>query len=228
MDRHFHTDLNHLKQKLVRMGVLVEEAIGKSVEALFDRDVTAAEKVIEGDEAVDRLEIQIDEEAHRLWALQQPVAHDLRSLAMILKINTDLERVGDHAVNIAEYSLALAAEPPIETNLQLKEMAAAVQRMLRDALVSFTMEDVELAQSILRQDDVVDQYNAQLYNRLQELIETDPLITRAGMNLAMIGHNLERIGDLANNIAEDVIYMKQGREVRHHIEESRGTSSPGA
>ncbi|MBI4970856.1 MAG: phosphate signaling complex protein PhoU [Candidatus Omnitrophica bacterium] len=218
MERHFHEDLKELKQRLLRMGLLVEETVEKAIQALLKRDSILANQVVAGDKVINQLEIEIDEMGHSLIALGQPMAVDLRVVTSILKINTDLERMGDHAVNIAERSLIVMKEPVLKTHIHLPEMAQAALKMLKDALDAFVNGDVELARSVLKRDDEVDDYNDEIYQQIVELMQKDPSIVKTGMSLIIIGHNLERIADLANNIAEDVIYMKQGKEVRHHIE----------
>jgi len=216
--RHFDENLRALTDKLFVMGKLVEKAIDNSLHALFDRDRNIAQRVLLEEEEINRMEIEIDDLGHSLSALMQPMAMDLRLITAILKINTDMERMGDHAVNIAERALLLIEEPRLEIYVQLPEMADKVQKMLGDALLALSHEDAQLARTLLRRDDEVDACNDALYFKLEEMMEKDASLTRAGMNLVMVGHNLERIADLANNIAEDIIYMKQGREVRHHAE----------
>ena len=218
MQRHFHDELKELKQKLLRMGLLVEETIEKAIQALLKRDNVIANQVIAGDRVINQLEIEIDDMGHSLLALDQPMAVDLRNITAILKINTDLERMGDHAVNIAERTLVILKEPPITEKLHLPEMALAAQKMVRDALDAFVSGDVGLARNVLLQDDTVDDYKDEVNVKVEALMEKNPSIVRPGMSLIIIAHNLERIADLANNIAEDVIYMRQGKEVRHHIE----------
>jgi len=218
MERHFHEELRELKEKLLKMGLMVEAAIEKAVDSLFSRDQALAKEVIDEEKFINRLEIEIDERGHSLFALGQPMAIDLRLITSILKINTDLERMGDHAVNIAERALIVLKEPPVKLNLNLPEMAKAAQKMLRDVLDAFVNGDVSLARNVLKSDDEVDAFNDNLYRLLEEHMESHDLNIKVGMSLMMIGHNLERIADLSNNIAEDVIYMKQGKDVRHHID----------
>jgi len=220
MERHFHEELKRLKGKLLQMGVLVEEAIEKAVRALLERNGSLAEEVFQDETAINQFEIAIDGEGHGLLALGQPMAVDLRLITMMLKINTDLERMGDHAVNIAERTQMLIEEPPLQMNIHLADMAKAAQSMVHDALDSFVNADVDTARNVLKRDDEVDAYNDGLYSQLTTIMEKDPSLTKTGLNLVMVGHNLERIADLANNIAEDVIYLKQGKEVRHRSEES--------
>lgn len=218
MERHFAEELKTLKQKLFQMGLLVEGAIQKSIEALLTRSSDLAEAVFKDEAMINQLEIEIDEKGHALFALAQPVAGDLRLLTMILKINTDLERMGDHAVNIAEKGKALQAETFLKIEFPLNSMAEAVQRMVRDALDCFMNENVDLARKVLQSDDKIDDLNDKLYEEMAGLMEKDPSVVRRALHFIMIGRNLERIADLANNIAEDTIYLKQGKEVRHHFE----------
>ena len=218
MERHFHENLRALKQKLLRMGVLVEESVGKSVHSLFQRNKEYAEDVFETEKIINQYEIEIDSDGHSLLALGQPMAVDLRLITMVLKINTDLERMGDHAVNISERAIALLKDPPLKMNVHLPEMAEAAQKMVHDALDSFINEDVEKARSVLKCDDEVDAYNDGLYSQLTNIMEKESQLSKTCLNLVMVGHNLERIADLANNVAEDVIYMTQGKEVRHRAE----------
>ena len=200
------------------MGNMAEEMIRKAVQALLTHNEKLVNQVLEEEKEMNRLEIEIDDLGHSLLALDQPMAVDLRLAIMILKINTDLERIGDHAVNIAERAVALS-HISIEKNIHLTEMAQAAMAMLSDALRAFVDGDVDLARDVLKRDDEVDAYNDDLYYQLTVFMEKNPSIVKRGIDLIMVGHNLERVADLANNIAEDVIYMKQGKEVRHHIEE---------
>lgn len=218
MERHFQEEFKALREKLFQMGLLVEGAIEKAEEALLKRSAQLAAEVFEDEEVINQLEIEIDEKGHALFALCQPVASDLRLLTMILKINTDLERMGDHAVNIAQKSQALIGEPFLQTSFPLEAMTKDVQRMVRNALDSFMNENVELARRVLAGDDAIDTFNDTLYTDMTELMQKDPSKVKQALSLVMIGHNLERIADLANNIAEDTIYLKQGKEVRHHFE----------
>ena len=218
MERHFAEELKTLKQKLFQMGLLVEGAIEKSFEALSERSEDRVKTVLEDEKAINQLEIEIDEKGHAMFALVQPMAGDLRLLTMILKINTDLERMGDHAVNIAEKSQYLFSQPPLKSDIPLADMAQATQKMVRDALDCFMNENVELARKVLQSDDKIDDYNDKIYLDMAALMEKDPSSVRRALCYVMISRNLERIADLANNIAEDTVYLKQGKEVRHHFE----------
>jgi phosphate transport system protein len=215
MKRHFHDDLKVLKQELLKMGLLVEEAIQKSTEALIERNLTQANEVFANEDKVNRLEIEIDEKGHSLLAMEQPVAVDMRLLTMILKINTTLERIGDHAVNIAQRAERIIQDASGKIEAPVREMAGAAKEMLKNALDSFVNEDVALAESVLKSDDQVDQYDHQVYLSAKEYMMDHPSTVEYGINLMMVAYNLERTADLACNIAEDVIYIKQGREVRH-------------
>jgi phosphate transport system protein len=218
MERHFAEELKTLKQKLFQMGLLVEGMIEKAFEALSERSADRVKAIFEDEETINHLEIEIDETGHAMFALAQPMAGDLRLLTMILKINTDLERMGDHAVNIAEKSQSLFSQLPLVLDIPLAEMAQAAQKMVRDALDCFMNENVELARKVLQSDDKIDNYNDKIYQDMATLMEKDPSSVRRALCYVMISRNLERIADLANNIAEDTIYLKQGKEVRHHFE----------
>ena len=221
MKRHFDDELKKLKEKVYKMGLLVEKAIETAAGALFERDSAKAQIVLKGDQEINLHEIEIDELGHELIALYQPAAVDLRLITMVLKITNDLERMGDQAVNIAEKALAINQEPPLKPYHDLQRMTEEARRMVRDALDAFMQNDPEKAKLILEEDDRVDQINDKLYEDIQKILSEKPQYVRTGVSLIMISHNLERIGDLATNIAEDVIYLKRGVDVRHHIRERR-------
>lgn len=218
MERHFEEELKTLKQKLFQMGLFVETGIEKAVESLRTRSSDLAEEVFKNEDLINKSEIEIDDKGHALFALAQPMAGDLRLLTMILKINTDLERMGDHAVNIAQRSQYLFSQAPLKLEIPIAEMAQATQRMVRDALDCFMNENVDLARKVLQSDDRIDDYNDKIYEGMASLMEKDPASVRRALCYVMISRNLERIADLSNNIAEDTIYLKQGKEVRHHFE----------
>ena len=221
MKRHFDDELKKLKEKVYKMGLLVEKAIENAAAALFERDSPKAHTVLKGDQEINLYEIEIDELGHELIALYQPAAVDLRLITMVLKMTNDLERMGDQAVNIAEKALVINQEPPIKLYQDLPKMAGESRRMVRDALDAFMQNDPEKAKLILEEDDQVDQINDKLYEDIQKILAEKPQYVRTGISLIMISHNFERIGDLATNIAEDVIYLKRGVDVRHHIRERR-------
>jgi len=221
LKRHFDDELKKIKEKVFRMGLLVLEAIKDSTDALFERDSRKAQDVIKRDQEVNLQEIEIDEMGHELIALYQPTASDLRLITMVLKINNDLERMGDQAVNIAEKAMILNQEPPVKPFQDLPKVVETVLKMVRDSLDAFMEEDAAKAKTILEADDIIDRSNDQIYEEVQSIMEKNPGNTRAGVSLIMVSHNLERVGDLATNIAEDVIYVNRGVDVRHHIRERR-------
>ena len=218
MERHFEEELKQLKNKILRMGFLVDAALSKSLEALLEGKRDLAEEVMEDENEINDLEIKIDDRGHSLSALIQPLASDFRLVTMALKMNTDLERIGDHAVNIAEHALSIHSEKKFNQFFQIPELARAAQKMLTDAIDAFAKQDMTLAASVLKRDDEVDRLNDALYIEIGQAMELNPSLVKPGMSLVMAGHDLERIGDLANNIAEDIFYQNQGREVRPHTQ----------
>lgn len=221
MKRHFHDELKKLKEKLFRMGLLVEEALHHATASLFERDNEKAHKVIRGDKEINLYEIEIDELGHELLALYQPAAVDLRLVTMILKINNDLERMGDQAVNIAEKALIINEEPPLKPYEDLPRMAEGVRKMASESLQAFMDKNLEKAKELLESDDFIDALNDKIYEDVQKIMAKKPDQIRTGVSLIMVAHNLERVADLATNIAEDVIYIQKGVDVRHHIRERR-------
>lgn len=220
--RHFDEELKKLREMVFKMGLLVEQAIESATAALFKRDSEKAKAVLKGDQEINIYEIEIDELGHELIALHQPAAADLRLITMVLKMTNDLERMGDQAVNIAEKALVINQEPPLKPYQDMPKMADEARRMVRDALDAFMANDPEKASKILEQDDVIDRFNDTIYEEIQKILAEKPEHIRTGIGLIMVSHNLERIADLATNIAEDVIYLKRGIDVRHHIRERRG------
>ncbi len=225
MKRHFDEELKKLKDKLFKMGLIVEKAVENAAAALFERDSVKAHAVIKGDQEINLYEIEIDELGHELIALYQPAAIDLRLITMVLKITNDLERMGDQAVNIAEKALVINQEPPLKPYQDLPKMAEEVRRMVRDSLNAFMEKDAEKAKGILEGDDVVDRINDKIYEDVQKILTEKPQHIKTGIGLIMVSHNFERVADLATNIAEDVIYLKRGIDVRHHIRERREEQS---
>lgn len=218
MQKHLQDQLDDLKQHVQKMASIVQYAIESAVYAYLKRNPEFAEQVFEKERMINQLEIEIDDIGHSLLALGQPVAAELRLLTTILKVNTTLERMGDHAVNIAERVLRLIEIPEsLQIETRLADMALEVQGILKEAVEAFVREDAVLAQVVLRRDDRVDSYNDNLAFEVERLMESRSELIRTGMQLVRMGHDLERIADLANNIAEDVLYMKQGKEVRHRI-----------
>lgn len=222
MKRHLDDELKRLKDRLFRMGLQVEEAVGKASQALFERDSKKAEEVLKGDQEINLSEIEIDEMGHELIALHQPTAIDLRFITMVLKINNDLERMGDQAVNIAEKAIRVNQEPPVRPyDADLPKIVETARSMVREALDAFMRRDPDKAKEILEKDDVIDSLNDRVYEEVQKMMEEKPEMIGQGVALIMVSHNLERIADLATNIAEDVIYLTRGIDVRHHIRERR-------
>lgn len=221
MKRHFDDELKTLKEKLFRMGLLVEQAVLNATEALFQRDSAKAEEVIRKDQEINLYEIEIDEMGHELIALFQPAAVDLRLISVVLKMTSDLERMGDQAVNIAEKAIVINQEAPVKPYQDLPEMSRLTMDMVRGALTAFMESDSDRAKQILEQDDLVDQLNEKIYTDIQTLMQKNSNTIRIGVSLIMVAHNLERLADLATNLAEDVIYLRRGIDVRHHIRERR-------
>jgi phosphate transport system protein len=220
MERHhFEEDLQTLKNRLLGMGALVEERVHKAVLSLMERRQDLAEQVIAGDPEVNDLQIELDDRALKLLALQQPMAGDLRLITSAMKINADLERIGDQAVNIAENVLRLLPHPPLRAILNIARMAELAEQMTRDSLDSFVRKDVGLARAVLAQDDEVDELKDHVFRVLLTYMMADPGTIERALGLILISRNLERIADHATNVAEDVIFLVEAKDVRHHHEE---------
>ena len=218
--RHFTVELEELNHKLLEMGRLVESAIDRSVCSLVDQDRELAEQVIRDEPTINKMEMQIDGMATRLLALHQPVACDLRALTSALKITTDLERMGDLAQHIAVRSPSLMHHPLVRTMTDIPKMASLVQSMLLKCLDAFVNWNEELARSVLVADDEVDVLRDKVYAALLEAMQKDPGVVSAAVDLIFVARNLERIGDHATNIAEDVVFLVKGVDVRHHAEQT--------
>ncbi len=216
MERHIDVELRRLKEELVRMASLAEESIGQAVKALVTRDADLARQVIEGDKEINSADIGIDELCLRLLALHHPEARDLRFISMAFKINSDLERMGDLAVNIAERTLDLLKEPLLKPLIDLPRMAELAQAMVRDSLDAFVRQDAALAKQVCERDDAVDQLNDQIFRELLTYMLQDPKTITRSVGLILIGRHIERIADHATNIAEDVVFLVQGRTIKHH------------
>ena len=216
MERHIDLELNALKQALIEMAGLAEQAIGWAVKALVIRDAELARGVIISDHAINTLEIQIDDRCLSIMARYQPEATDLRFLAMALKINNDLERMGDQAVNIAERTLALLEEPQLKPLIDLPRMAEIAQSMVKESLDAFVLRDVERARQVCRRDDQVDRLDDQLFRELLTYMLEDPKAITRSVHLILVSRHLERIADHATNIAEDVVYLIEGQTIKHH------------
>jgi phosphate transport system protein len=216
--RHFHEELETLKSHLVAMSGIAEESVRLAVEALLDRDVEKAQEVVIRDEKLDDLELAIDDLAINLLALQQPMAKDLRFITAAMKIGNDLERVGDHAVNIAEELEFLMKTAPFPMLPELEEMARLATEMLSDALNAFVMGDSALAREVVQRDDRVDDLHENNFRILLTHMMEDPRRITAGMDLFLVSGNIERIADLATNVAEEVVFFVEGRTIKHHAE----------
>ncbi len=213
--RHFHEELARLKTQLLEMSGLAEELVDQAMQALRARDAELASTVIRRDNDLDAMEVAVDDMCIHLLALQQPMARDLRLITMAMKISNDLERVGDHAVNIAEAVQHLAGQPVFSDFPEIEEMARLAREMLSDALDDFVRADAKAARDVLRRDDRVDSLHDSLFRILLTHMMEDPRRIGPSMSMFLVSRNLERIADLATNIAEDVVYLVEGRNIKH-------------
>jgi phosphate transport system protein len=213
---HFREELEALQSRLLEMGGLAEERVRAAIQGLVTRDPALFEKVLLGDEAINQLHIEVDNRCFRLLALHQPMATDLRAIVAAVKINTDLERVGDLAVNIAEAGIRYISHPPVKTLIDIPQMGDIAQSMLRDALDAFVKRDTRLAHQVLNEDDRLDSLKTQVFRDLLTYMLNDQSTVEPSLDLILVSRHLERIGDHATNIAEDVIFMVSALDVRHH------------
>ena len=218
--RHFQEELEVLKARLLEMGGLAETRVSAVVEALVRRDVAKVASVLNGDAPINRLHIEIDNRCFTMLALHQPMAVDLRAIVSAVKINTDLERVGDLAINIAEAVDRYLRHPPVKPLIDIPRMADIAQAMLRDALDAYVRRDTVMAQDVLNRDDELDGLKTQVFRELLTHMLQDAGTIEPALDLILISRHLERIGDHATNIAEDVIFMVLARDVRHHAAEN--------
>jgi phosphate transport system protein len=218
--RHFQGELEQTKTRLLEMGGLAEENVRLAVKGLVERDQTLIERVLHGDAPLNNLHIEIDSRCFTLLALYQPMAADLRTIVAAFKINTDLERVGDLAVNIAEAARRYASHAPVKKLIDIPRMASIAQTMLRDALDAFVRRDMALAQHVLNEDDRLDSLKTQIFRELLTYMLQDPSTIEPALDLILISRHLERIGDHATNVAEDVIFIVSARDVRHHASDA--------
>ena len=223
--RHFHEELSQVKVRLLTMSGEAEAALATAVEALLERDHEKAEAVIVGDHVIDQMEVEIEEMCLNLLALQQPMARDLRMLMAALKISNDLERVGDHAVNIAQSAKRVAPTRTVTPEPEIQEMARLAGDMLSDALEAFIRGDANAARALVKRDDKVDALHRSLFRVLLTYMMEDPHIIGTGMELSLVSRNLERIADLATNIAEDVVFLVDGISIKHHAEDPPGNNA---
>ena len=216
MERHhFETELQGLRNQLLTMGGLVEERVHRAVQALIHRKEDDASRVIAQDNEINDLQMDVDDRCLKLLATQTPLAVDLRLITSAMKINADLERIGDQAVNIAESVLVLIPQPPLKPLIDIPRMAAIAEKMIRDALDAFVKRDAELARDVLRRDDEVDELKDQVFRELLTYMMADPGTIQRALSLILVSRNLERIADHATNIAEMVIFMVKGKDIRH-------------
>lgn len=214
-DREYENELNRLREQVLLMGARVEEMIGAAMKAFRERDTELARRTIADDRQIDQLELDTDELALKVLARRQPVASDLRFITTTFKLVTDLERIGDLVVNICERVLELGDEPPLELNSAINRIADAAHSMLQDALDAFVQRDPVKARQVLARDSAVDAYYAQLFPELVAYMMSDPQVVYRATRLQSIGKYLERIADHATNLAEQVVFMVKGQDVRH-------------
>jgi phosphate transport system protein len=228
MKEHFSERLETLRRQLISMGAQAESQIASAIEALVEGDAAKARAVIERDKAIDQLEVKIDEGAIDLLATQQPVAGDLRLLVSALKINADLERIGDHAVNIAEAAERMSKMRPFKAWIDIPYMAEVARGMLQDSLDAFVRRDAALALAVCKRDDLLDEKNKSIIRELLTYMAENPALITACLEIIGISKNLERVGDLATNIGEETIYIAEGEIIKHHMGSRPPESAPGA
>ena len=217
--RHFHDQLAHLKQRLLDMSDLATSLLDLSVDALLSRDSAMAEAVLTGDRDVDALELEVEDQAIALLALQQPMARDLRFIIASIKVSNDLERVGDHAVNIAQSAQRLAQSSTVITpDPEIAEMARRARKMLRDSLTAFVRADGALGREVCRADDEVDAMHNSVFRILVTHMMEDARTITPSLELLLVSRNLERVADLATNIGEDAVFLAEGKQIKHHAE----------
>jgi len=222
--RHFHDELSQVKVRLLTMSGEAETALRLAVEALLERNPEKAREVIAGDKVIDSMEVEIEEVCIDLLALQQPMAKDLRMLVAAIKIANDLERVGDHAVNLAQSAQRLIESRPIAPEPEIVEMARLARDMLADALEAFVRGDAAAGREVCLRDDKVDALNRSVFRILLTHMMEDPHSIGAGLELFLVSRNLERVADLATNIGEDVVFLVEGKSIKHHAEDMIGHS----
>jgi phosphate transport system protein len=220
MERHFERDLDELKERLLWMGNLAERSVHQGVHAVLEADEKLAHAVLNEENAINELQIEIDDRVVQLLALQQLMATDLRFVLAIARINNDLERIGDQAVNIAQSAQRIVHHPRVKPYVDLPRMGELAEKMMRDSLDSLVRRDVELARSVLSRDDQVDQLRDQIFRELLTYMMGDSSVVYPAFELILVAKNLERIADHATNIAEDVIFMVLGKDIRHHAQET--------
>ena len=216
MKRHFEEVEDELKQRLLHMGGLVEEMIHLAVQSLIERNETALARLKQNEDETNNLHIEIDDRSLKLIALHQPTAADLRFIMAAIKINSDLERIGDQAVNISENTAFFLKQPPLKRKLlDIPRMSDVAKSMVKDSLDAFVHGNVDLARAVIARDDEEDQLKTSAFHELMELMQSDSTTIQRALCLILISRNLERIGDHATNIAEDVVFMVLGKDIRH-------------
>jgi phosphate transport system protein len=218
MTQHFIREIENLKRKILLVGSMVEESIAKAIAAVLKRDVGLAKQVIQGDDKIDQMEVEVEEDCLKILALHQPVAIDLRFVVAVLKINNDLERMADHAANIARRAEYLAIYSDLSLPSALEVMLKKTQTMVRESLDALVHEDTELARRVCASDADVDQLNRQMHVSIQDHIRANPERVEQLIHMLSVSRQLERIADLATNVAEDVVYTVQGEIIRHRPE----------
>ncbi len=221
MKQHFQETLEQLKKSIALMGGRIEEAVQNAVTALWERDVTLAAEVIAGDQDIDRMEMDIEQRCLKLLATQQPFAQDLRFVTAVLRINTDLERMGDLAANIAREARRMVKFPAFYPPLDFDEIISVVRKMVRESLEALLNSDTKLARAVCREDDDVDALDRAISEELIGMMKDNPGCVDAATQLLLAVRHLERIADLATNIAEEVVFMAEGRSIKHHAEENK-------
>jgi phosphate transport system protein len=227
MERHFDEELKNLKERLLRMAGLVEESIELAIEALRDQKEEPARQVMCHETEINTLDVEVDEACLRLMALRQPMAGDLRFITSAMKITSELERMGDLAVNVAEQALILAKLPLLKPLIDIPRMARMAQAMVRDSINAFVNRDEALARSVCERDDEVDDLDEQIFRELLTYMMEDPGSIKRAVALILVSRNIERMADHATNICEDVIYLVKGKTIKHHVDKSREGAGPG-
>jgi phosphate transport system protein len=225
MERLFDEELKNLKEKLLRMAGLVEESVELAIEAIKDRKDELSQGVLKNEEQINLLDVEVDETCLRLMALRQPMAGDLRFITSAMKIDSELERMGDLAVNVAEQAFILNKLPPLKPLLDIPRMARLAQAMIRDSINAFINRDEALARSVCERDDEVDALDEQIFRELLTYMMEDAANISRAVALILVSRNLERMADHATNIGEDVIYLAKGKTIKHHIDRKRESDS---
>jgi phosphate transport system protein len=226
MERLFDEELKNLKEKLLRMAGLVEDSIELAIEAIKDRKDELIQDILKNEERINLLDVEVDETCLRLMALRQPMAGDLRFITSAMKIDSELERMGDLAVNIAEQAMILNKVPPLKPLLDIPRMARMAQAMVRDSINAFINKDEALARSVCERDDDVDDLDEQIFRELLTYMMEDPANIARAVALILVSRNLERMADHATNVGEDVIYLVKGKSIKHHLDRKRESDTP--